>query len=90
MGTFEGLKLSSINQMEVGGLYMYFHDTYAPNGVGFCLSEKHDNEGTTIFIGERCDGVSDRIVLQSGEQENIQRQVSALYLLSELKDVKST
>jgi hypothetical protein len=88
MATFEGLALNDVNKMEVGELYIYYHDVYAPNGVAFCLSEKYDNEGTTIFIGERCDGLDDRIAFQSDlEQENMNRQISALYLLSELKDV---
>ena len=87
MAKFEGLRLNDIHKMEIGELYIYYHDVYAPNGVPFCLSEKIDNEGVTIFIGERCDIVDDRIAFQSDlEQENMKRQISALYLLSELKD----
>jgi len=87
MAKFEGLRLYDINKMEVGELYMYYHDVYAPSGVAFCLSEKYDNEGSTIFIGERLDGLDDRIAFQSDlEQENMRIKMSALYLLSELKD----
>jgi hypothetical protein len=87
MATFEGLSLNDISKMEVGELYMYFHDNYAREGIPFCLSEKYDNEGTTIFIAERLDGKADRIAFQSDlEQENMNKQISALYLLSELKD----
>ena len=87
MAKFEGLRINNINQMEVGELYMYYHDVYSPNGVGFCLSEIFKDGDGTVFIGERCDGSNDRIAFDAlSEQKYMNEGISALYLLSELKN----